>query len=314
MVYDEYFTTAFGALHDDVFDATHWDNLMKLNSIARDVPDDSEWVTARKASKKVKEKLDVCKRVAQDLFDRFLDPDHVTPEVPPLPKDDDFVCKKSHSSTVPEGDELPEADETSESEGETTVSEGVKTRSQRKKLKIGSKQMKLRRSRRKRAQNLYQTAVCMFEPTETQVNGLPQHKTAQFLAGGNANHKTLDRLYEQARISGLNWDPAAMLSEAKTNDSYQILRDLIEKTPRGDWDPLALQAKSKDPDLPNYEEAMSGPHAKGYRLAAQKEVDTLIKMRVWDEVEREEWMQVLPGTWAFRRKVYPDGTTKKFKA
>ena len=37
-------------------------------------------------------------------------------------------------------------------------------------------------------------------------------------------------------------------------------------------------------------------------------------MKVWDVVQRESWMDVLPSTWAFRRKTYPNGQTKKLKA
>jgi hypothetical protein len=37
------------------------------------------------------------------------------------------------------------------------------------------------------------------------------------------------------------------------------------------------------------------------------------KMNVWDEVNPESWMKVLPSTWAFRCKTYPDGGTKKLK-
>ena len=58
---------------------------------------------------------------------------------------------------------------------------------------------------------------------------------------------------------------------------------------------------------------MNGPYAEGYSEAAHKEIETLVKMRVWDEVDREPWMRVLPSTWAFKCKVYPDGATKKFK-
>jgi hypothetical protein len=44
---------------------------------------------------------------------------------------------------------------------------------------------------------------------------------------------------------------------------------------------------------------MNGPHAVGYKEAAIQEIDTLKKMNVWDEVACEEWMKVLPSTWAF---------------
>ena len=37
-------------------------------------------------------------------------------------------------------------------------------------------------------------------------------------------------------------------------------------------------------------------------------------MHVWDEVKREEWMNALPGTWAFKIKRFPDGLVRKLKS
>ena len=76
---------------------------------------------------------------------------------------------------------------------------------------------------------------------------------------------------------------------------------------------MALQAHSKDPDNPGWEEAMNGPFAEGYRESAVIEVKTLESMNVWDMVDREEWMNILPSTWAFKHKMFLDGTTKKLK-
>ena len=36
-------------------------------------------------------------------------------------------------------------------------------------------------------------------------------------------------------------------------------------------------------------------------------------METWDIIDRESWMNVLPSTWAFKCKRYPDGTIRKFK-
>ena len=40
--------------------------------------------------------------------------------------------------------------------------------------------------------------------------------------------------------------------------------------------------------------AMNGPFAEGYMKAQQLEIDTLKKMDVWEIVDREPWMNVLP--------------------
>ena len=37
-------------------------------------------------------------------------------------------------------------------------------------------------------------------------------------------------------------------------------------------------------------------------------------MGVWEVVDRESWMNILPSVWAFKKKLYPDGTPRKLKA
>ena len=44
------------------------------------------------------------------------------------------------------------------------------------------------------------------------------------------------------------------------------------------------------------------------------EIKTLESMGAWEVVEREEDMNVIRSTWAFKCKRYPDGLIKKFKA
>ena len=40
----------------------------------------------------------------------------------------------------------------------------------------------------------------------------------------------------------------------------------------------------------------------------------LIDKECWDEVFHEDWMNVLPGTWAFKCKRFPNGLVRKLKA
>ncbi|MBE0451949.1 MAG: hypothetical protein IBX70_14070, partial [Clostridia bacterium] len=77
--------------------------------------------------------------------------------------------------------------------------------------------------------------------------------------------------------------------------------------------PLMLQARANAEDNPGWEEAMNGPFSEGFWEAAKKEIDTLLKMDVWDVVDREPWMNVIPSTWAFKIKRLPDGSIQKFK-
>ena len=80
--------------------------------------------------------------------------------------------------------------------------------------------------------------------------------------------------------------------------------------------PLMLAAKSlgTQADNPNWMQAMNGPFAEEYWEAACIEVETLEKMEAWDVVEQEPGMNILPSTWAFKCKRFPDGLIKKFKA
>ena len=82
-------------------------------------------------------------------------------------------------------------------------------------------------------------------------------------------------------------------------------------------DPRVLQAKTSkyNEDNPSWDMAMNGPFADDFWKACEVELDTLIKdMKAWDYVERTPDMKVLPSTWAFKIKRFPDGLVKKFKA
>ena len=59
---------------------------------------------------------------------------------------------------------------------------------------------------------------------------------------------------------------------------------------------------------------MNRPHKNGFKDAAWKEHSTLEKMGVWEEVKRQPWMHMLPGTWTFRVKRFTDGVIRKLKA
>ena len=83
-----------------------------------------------------------------------------------------------------------------------------------------------------------------------------------------------------------------------------------------DWlHPLALATKANNEDNPNWNQAMNGPNSDGFWKAMATEITTLVdKMDAWDVVDRQSWMNVLPSTWAFKCKRFPDGLIKKLKA
>ena len=77
---------------------------------------------------------------------------------------------------------------------------------------------------------------------------------------------------------------------------------------------MALATIANAADNPKWEEAMNGPNAEGFKEACAKEIDILEKMKVWDVVKRQKWMNVLPSSWAFCIKRFPDGLVRKLKA
>ena len=76
---------------------------------------------------------------------------------------------------------------------------------------------------------------------------------------------------------------------------------------------LATKTTASKEDNPNWWQAMKGPYSEEYWKAAQVEISTLENMNAWEVVDAHDNMNVLPSTWAFKCKRYPDGTIKKFK-
>ena len=319
VVYDELFTTSFGTLQDSAFDADHWAELLRLGSEHAATIDQEHRPL-------VPEKSAAQDRVANDLFQSFLDPDHVTPPPPPLPpvpEGDDQFWPDTKDETQSDGTSVTEG--ASSSEGDSSPegadpNEGL-TREVRFVDELDRDQPPRRRSSRRTRnprprykQSARTVATCLNYTSNLLDQGRPRWKRQQYLAGGSEQRKLKDSKLEAARLHSLNWNPSTLLSSAATGTSRSILHEALQRYEFGDWHPMALQAKKNaDPDLPGWEEAMNGPCAEGYKEAAKLEVDTLKKMHVWDEVDREPWMSVLPSTWAFRRKTFPDGSTKKFK-
>jgi hypothetical protein len=58
---------------------------------------------------------------------------------------------------------------------------------------------------------------------------------------------------------------------------------------------------------------MNGPHRAGFYEAMVAELKTLTDMICWDVVDRDSGINVLPSTWAFKLKRYPDGSVRKYK-
>ena len=221
----------------------------------------------------------------------------------------------SYDSPVPEGEATDVSDSDSDSDsisdsestsapsaGGTSASEGVTTRYGR----------KVRQNPRYAATLMvpgkYQSII---KPSDR----YQKHVRECYLAGGNPNSRIRARKLQSEETQKLDWNPASILTST-SSDTRRVLSKLIQAQDEGEgWHPMALKAKGQDPDLnPTWEQAMNGPLADGYMEAARKEYKTLVDMNVWEEVTREGWMNVLPSTWAFRKKLNPAGLVKKLKA
>ena len=117
-------------------------------------------------------------------------------------------------------------------------------------------------------------------------------------------------------LNSLRWDSFQGASYAQRAMSAFASLNTDYRTGLLEWlHPMTLGAKANSSDTPRWDEAMSGPHRDGYWEACKIELETLEeKKNSWDVVPRQDWMNVLPSTWAFRCKRYPDGSVKKLKA
>jgi hypothetical protein len=53
---------------------------------------------------------------------------------------------------------------------------------------------------------------------------------------------------------------------------------------------------------------MNGIHAEGYTEAMQVKYETLLSKHARTEVKHEKWMNLVPTTWTFKCKRYPNGS------
>jgi hypothetical protein len=135
--------------------------------------------------------------------------------------------------------------------------------------------------------------------------GFPGENMGAYQCGRKPSLKIRAGKLNQAYTQSLNWDRTlnmmrggtlgAMWAELEQNTDQ--IEDTVE------WmNPALFSVKVNMEDTPNWSEAMGGPNGEGYWQACKKEFETLILMKVWEEVQRKSWMNVIPGTWAFRCK------------
>jgi len=99
-----------------------------------------------------------------------------------------------------------------------------------------------------------------------------------------------------------------MAFKAATDKFVNHLTNEIE------WcNPFSLAAKANASD-PRRHEEMNGPDKAANWEAIKVEISTLTKLEAWEVVPLKSDMNVLVSTWAFKCKIYPDGSIRKFKA
>ena len=78
----------------------------------------------------------------------------------------------------------------------------------------------------------------------------------------------------------------------------------------------AALARKLDPDNPGYHQAMVSDDSDAFKEAIVVEIKALTSKKTWTLVPRSSLSgkNVLPGTWAFKRKLFPDGRLRKCKA
>jgi hypothetical protein len=147
--------------------------------------------------------------------------------------------------------------------------------------------------------------------------GFPRRNLPRTLLLARSQQKIRAADLEQEYVNGkLDWDEAVNSARTGTLGAYwaEMEQNTAQKCTVEDWNPAIFAVKANIDDNPNRGQAMNGPLVEGYWQACIKEYETLVKMDVWGEVEREGWMNILPGTWAFKCKRFPDGLVRKLKA
>ena len=279
VVYDEQFSTAVGELDKDkVLDAETFRGLIEFEGRS-DYLDPEDRANPR------------VMRIATDIYESF-------------PKDNDL------EAPLPEGDDLFSLDEDGNPRPENgnSASEGAQDQSP----EGASKPYVTRYGRKvKQFRDPIYATLCI-PPPKRRSNKRP-HAHLQYQAGGERSRKVRCGDLNNMFLHSLDWNPSTFLT-GDSVDTKRALARLMENLEEGNWDPMALAAKSNSADTYTYAEAMNGPNRDGFQEAAHLEIDTLRKMGVWDVVEREYWMNVLPSTWTFRVKRFTDGSIRKLKA
>jgi hypothetical protein len=168
------------------------------------------------------------------------------------------------------------------------------------------------------------------ESPEFELEDNPSHiprATPSFFTRQLADYRMLGRKYtaqqlEVNHFNGLDWEGSVSLlaSSSENGDCKRFFASMdVYQDPLSlelnELSPLAFITRASAADNPRFHEAIAGSNKEGFWDAMQVEIDTLAGLRnSWDQVKRTYEMNVIPSTWTFKVKRYPDGLVRKLKA
>jgi hypothetical protein len=120
------------------------------------------------------------------------------------------------------------------------------------------------------------------------------------------NRKIKQAEVNNAFLNGLDWSTALnAVTSSKSKDYGRFVAQVESEFEP--CHPLALTMKANAMDTPNWYQAINGVESEGYWKAMETELETLLGKDAWVVLDREDDMNVLPSTWAFKCKRFPDG-------
>ena len=130
----------------------------------------------------------------------------------------------------------------------------------------------------------------------------------RYVPEGHLAHAFFSQLVEESDTHGFDSD-LAYLAAVMTDPTTGLLECS---------NPLvyAAMARRNDPDNPRYHEAMASIDHESFKAAMGTEIVALTSKKTWTLVTRQsvQGKNILPGIWAFKRKLFPDGSLRKCKA
>jgi hypothetical protein len=346
-VYDDHFSTvssAEGGVFDpDTFSATSWSRLLDTGherhvDIDMDArgnpiplpPLDEEWLSA--AERHLRTQIRHQRRHHRVVWDATtIQRELPQPGLPPHPPPPQVVRENIDTGTDATGattdaaDAANDTDHVEEAEFGTNDHEDdsdddneiYKLRSG-KEVRIGDNDgFRKTRSGRRVIPPDRLSANLAAEPPSYRKVGFPGENMEAYKCGRDPTQKVRAGKLNQKYLNSLDWDRAVNILKGGTLGAMwaELEQHTDQEHNSIEWmNPALFSVKANSDDNPTWNDAMGGENGEGYWQACIKEHETLLKRGVWEEVEKESWMNVLPSVWAFKCKRFPDGLVRKLKA